>query len=232
MRAKAYCADLSLRHLSAGNHVQMYRSSGQSDAKPPAYGGQGRFPVRDNPEVEYTPRTIFIGQLPAEIKMEDLRKVFAKFGVITKVKILKGKSPVYPMFGFVTFKTEEQYDLAMLVAQNEGVRFKGRRLNVQVAMSTQASKIEGTVVKGQDLHIARAGNKPARANRNRAQDLSLGGKGTSSSSQLDLKKMIVRTILIVKCYSWKYSPRNWEFKTICQLATVAKLHYYVVPTLT
>ncbi|GFS41543.1 hypothetical protein TNIN_80671 [Trichonephila inaurata madagascariensis] len=78
----------------------------------------------------------------ADIKKEDLIKVFSKFGVITRVKVLKGKSAVYPMYGFVTFRTKEQYDLAMLVAKTEGVRFKGRRLHVEVALSTEVAKIE------------------------------------------------------------------------------------------
>ncbi|GFU81902.1 hypothetical protein TNCV_2537111 [Trichonephila clavipes] len=28
-------------------------------------------------------------------------------------------------------------------------------------------------------------------------------------------------------YSRRYAPKNWEFWTICQLATMARLHYYV-----
>ncbi|GFU70593.1 uncharacterized protein TNCV_2971531 [Trichonephila clavipes] len=40
MRTKVYCAYLSLGTLGAGVHVQMFRSSGQSDAKPPVFSSQ------------------------------------------------------------------------------------------------------------------------------------------------------------------------------------------------
>ncbi|GFV13890.1 hypothetical protein TNCV_523691 [Trichonephila clavipes] len=40
MRAKAYCVYLSLRNLGIGVHVQMFRSSGQSDAKSPVFSSQ------------------------------------------------------------------------------------------------------------------------------------------------------------------------------------------------
>ncbi|GFX73576.1 hypothetical protein TNCV_2342811 [Trichonephila clavipes] len=40
MRAKAYCAYLSLRDLGAEMDVQMFCSNGQSDAKPPVFSFQ------------------------------------------------------------------------------------------------------------------------------------------------------------------------------------------------
>ncbi|GFT21672.1 hypothetical protein TNCV_617751 [Trichonephila clavipes] len=40
MRVKAYCVYLSLRDLGTGLPVQMFRSSGQSDAKLPVFSSQ------------------------------------------------------------------------------------------------------------------------------------------------------------------------------------------------
>lgn len=39
---------------------------------------------------------------------------------------------------------------------------------------------------------------------------------------------MIRIILIAKTFSWTYSPKNWELRNICQLATVARLYYYVI----
>ncbi|GFW10986.1 hypothetical protein TNCV_4459611 [Trichonephila clavipes] len=40
MKAKVYCAFLSLKTLGAGVHDQMFRSSGQYDAKPTTFSSQ------------------------------------------------------------------------------------------------------------------------------------------------------------------------------------------------
>ncbi|GFW66662.1 hypothetical protein TNCV_1370951 [Trichonephila clavipes] len=40
MKAIAYCAQLSLRDLGTGVHVHMFRSRGQSDAKPPVFASK------------------------------------------------------------------------------------------------------------------------------------------------------------------------------------------------
>ncbi|GFT40430.1 hypothetical protein TNCV_1646341 [Trichonephila clavipes] len=42
--------------------------------------------------------------------------------------------------------------------------------------------------------------------------------GALSRPRLNLK-IIIRIISTAKCYFWLYSPPNWEFRTICQLAT-------------
>ncbi|GFX21140.1 hypothetical protein TNCV_4367191 [Trichonephila clavipes] len=44
--------------------------------------------------------------------------------------------------------------------------------------------------------------------------------GVSSRSRL---KIMIRIISIVKCYFRLYSPKNWEFRTICQLVTCENL---------
>ncbi|GFX15595.1 uncharacterized protein TNCV_2130831 [Trichonephila clavipes] len=41
----------------------------------------------------------------------------------------------------------------------------------------------------------------------------------SSRSRLSLNKIIIGIISTVKCYFRLYSPKNWEFRTICQLTT-------------
>ncbi|GFU74033.1 hypothetical protein TNCV_1641591 [Trichonephila clavipes] len=48
--------------------------------------------------------------------------------------------------------------------------------------------------------------------------------GASSRSRLSLNKIIIRIISTVKCYSWLYSPKNWEFWSLCQLATCDNRH--------
>ncbi|GFV07183.1 hypothetical protein TNCV_3602011 [Trichonephila clavipes] len=40
----------------------------------------------------------------------------------------------------------------------------------------------------------------------------------SSRSRLSLNKIVIRIISTVKCYSRLYSPKNWKFQTICQMA--------------
>ncbi|GFR00306.1 hypothetical protein TNCT_328831, partial [Trichonephila clavata] len=114
-----------------------------------ACGGHDPFPVRDNDEAQT--RTIFIGQLPVEVKKEDLVKVFSKFGTITSARALRGRSSIYPKYGFVTFKEKEQADLALLVARAEGVRLKGMRLHVQVATRSQVAKHEEVPPKEEDF---------------------------------------------------------------------------------
>ncbi|GFW11770.1 hypothetical protein TNCV_1083161 [Trichonephila clavipes] len=42
--------------------------------------------------------------------------------------------------------------------------------------------------------------------------------GASSRSRLSLNEIMIRIISTVKGYFRLYSPKNWEFWTICQLA--------------
>ncbi|GFW38109.1 hypothetical protein TNCV_835481 [Trichonephila clavipes] len=56
----------------------------------------------------------------------------------------------------------------------------------------------------------------------RAQDLSRNG--ASSRLRLSLNKIMIQIILTIKCYFWSYSPKNWEFWSICQLATCDDRH--------
>ncbi|GFX71875.1 hypothetical protein TNCV_1442991 [Trichonephila clavipes] len=58
--------------------------------------------------------------------------------------------------------------------------------------------------------------------------LGLTHEGSSSRSQLGLNKMIIRVILIIKCFARSYLPNNWEFRTQCQLTTMSKLLYYII----
>ncbi|GFX77992.1 hypothetical protein TNCV_971471 [Trichonephila clavipes] len=45
------------------------------------------------------------------------------------------------------------------------------------------------------------------------------GEGSSSRSRLSLNKITIRIISTVNCYFRLHSPKNWEFRMICQLAT-------------
>ncbi|GFX95642.1 hypothetical protein TNCV_4885681 [Trichonephila clavipes] len=47
----------------------------------------------------------------------------------------------------------------------------------------------------------------------------LATMGASSRSRLRRNKIIIRRISTVQCYFQLYSLKNWEFRTICQLAT-------------
>ncbi|GFW37413.1 hypothetical protein TNCV_860201 [Trichonephila clavipes] len=57
---------------------------------------------------------------------------------------------------------------------------------------------------------------------------SLGRGGVSFRSRLGFKKILIRIILIAKSYSRAYPPKNYEFRGVCELATVARLHHYVM----
>ncbi|GFV35421.1 hypothetical protein TNCV_3204531 [Trichonephila clavipes] len=50
------------------------------------------------------------------------------------------------------------------------------------------------------------------------------GARASSRPQLGLETIIIRILSKVKCYFLLYSPNNWEFWTICQLATCDDRH--------
>ncbi|GFX46899.1 hypothetical protein TNCV_4040442 [Trichonephila clavipes] len=43
--------------------------------------------------------------------------------------------------------------------------------------------------------------------------------GASSRSRLSPNKIVIRIVSTVKCYFRLYSPKNWEFRTRCQLDT-------------
>ncbi|GFV96140.1 uncharacterized protein TNCV_1871001 [Trichonephila clavipes] len=43
--------------------------------------------------------------------------------------------------------------------------------------------------------------------------------GASSRSRFSLQKIEIRIMSAVKCCFWLYSPKNWEFRTICQQPT-------------
>ncbi|GFX38532.1 hypothetical protein TNCV_3206001 [Trichonephila clavipes] len=50
-------------------------------------------------------------------------------------------------------------------------------------------------------------------------DQALGYNGALSRSRLSFNKIAILIISRVKYYFRLYSPKNWEFRMICQLAT-------------
>jgi len=75
---------------------------------------------------------LYVGNLSWEVKDDDLRELFAKFGELTEVKVMidnySGRSKG---FAFVTFASEESAKKA--IAELDGKDFKGRAIKVNEA---------------------------------------------------------------------------------------------------
>ncbi|GFQ70603.1 hypothetical protein TNCT_319982 [Trichonephila clavata] len=89
-------------------------------------------------------RTIFIGLLPNQVnphncnfqvENEDLKCVFAKYGVVEYVRTLQKKGHIAPRYGFIKYKTEREAQRAVEACKTEGIIFRGRRLLVELANS-------------------------------------------------------------------------------------------------
>lgn len=75
---------------------------------------------------------LYVGNLSWEVKDDDLRELFAKFGELSEVKVMidnySGRSKG---FAFVTFADEESAKKA--IAELDGKDFKGRAIKVNEA---------------------------------------------------------------------------------------------------
>ena len=75
---------------------------------------------------------VYVGNLPFSFDDEGLRKVFATYGEIEEVSVIKDKfSGRSKGFGFVTFKTEEDAKKAIAALNDKDV--EGRNLKVNEA---------------------------------------------------------------------------------------------------
>ncbi|KIW23227.1 uncharacterized protein PV07_11444 [Cladophialophora immunda] len=75
--------------------------------------------------------TLYIGNLFFDVTETDLVKEFARFGTVTKCRIVRDSRGLSKGFGYVDFSTQEAADAAM-----EGLNmslFEGRRITVQYA---------------------------------------------------------------------------------------------------
>jgi RNA recognition motif-containing protein len=80
--------------------------------------------------------TIYVGNIPFNLREEELQNVFAQYGEVTSVKIIKdkftGKSK-----GFAFVEMENNSEGATAVEQANGLEVKGRQLKVNEAKPKQ-----------------------------------------------------------------------------------------------
>ncbi|GFV40428.1 hypothetical protein TNCV_2535961 [Trichonephila clavipes] len=102
-------------------------------------------------------------------------------------------------------------------------RYAGERCLPECVIERNSGLTTGVMVwdaisyHGRSNLLRLRGRLKAKANWACAQGLS--PMGPSSHSRLCLNKAMVRIISTVKCYFRLHYPKNWEFRTICQLAT-------------
>jgi RNA recognition motif-containing protein len=80
--------------------------------------------------------TIYVGNIPFNLREEELQNVFAQYGEVTSVKIIKdkftGKSK-----GFAFVEMANNSEGATAVEQANGMEVKGRQLKVNEAKPKQ-----------------------------------------------------------------------------------------------
>ena len=75
---------------------------------------------------------VYVGNLPFSVDDEKLREIFAAFGEVTEVQVIKDKfSGRSKGFGFVTFATKEDAEKAIAKLNDKEV--EGRNLKVNEA---------------------------------------------------------------------------------------------------
>ena len=75
---------------------------------------------------------IYIGNLPFDIKEEDVESFFGEFGAIEDVAIIRDRETGRSKgFGFVTFANEDEAEKA--IKETEGKDFHGRPIKVNMA---------------------------------------------------------------------------------------------------
>ncbi|GFY76383.1 hypothetical protein TNIN_157321 [Trichonephila inaurata madagascariensis] len=106
--------------------------------------------VNEAPDKVYFMKTIFVALLPVRTEREDLILLFSKYGVVTHVRICKGKKEnplgqksLYTFFryGFVTFKSEEQAKQAIQASKTDRIFLQGETIQVAPAFHKSATAI-------------------------------------------------------------------------------------------
>lgn len=85
----------------------------------------------------YLDRRLFVGNLHSETTVEDLRELFAKFGVVRSAKLHVDNKGLFRGVGFVTFETDAEVEQAL---QLNGVEHKKQALRVAKAMPPKQKK--------------------------------------------------------------------------------------------
>ncbi|XP_059955905.1 splicing regulator RBM11 isoform X1 [Mesoplodon densirostris] len=89
------------------------------------------------PAQEEADRTVFVGNLEAQVREEILYELFLQAGPLTKVTICKDREGKPKSFGFVCFKHPESVSYA--IALLNGIRLYGRPINVQYRFGSSRS---------------------------------------------------------------------------------------------
>lgn len=77
---------------------------------------------------------IYVGNFPYETQKEDLQKLFEQYGTISEVKLIMDfETNKSKGFGFITFSSKEECELA--VKEANGLDVGGRKLRVNLAKS-------------------------------------------------------------------------------------------------
>ena len=84
---------------------------------------------------------IYIGNLPFKMEASDLRSMFARFGEITDLFLVKDRETGrLKGFGFITFADASSAQAAL---QMDGEEFSGRNLKVSIAKEREDRGDEG-----------------------------------------------------------------------------------------
>jgi RNA recognition motif-containing protein len=82
---------------------------------------------------------VFIGNLPPDIRPNELREIFEKFGQVLEVRLIKGRtSGRFKRYGFVEMATQEQAQKA--IEQMNGTELKDMTLTVGEAKPKKPRK--------------------------------------------------------------------------------------------
>lgn len=80
-------------------------------------------------------KKIYVGNLPYRTNESEVEDVFAKFGKVESVRLIKDReTDRLKGFGFVEFETNEQANAAL---EMNGEEFQGRPLKVSLAREQQ-----------------------------------------------------------------------------------------------
>jgi len=80
----------------------------------------------EEPQMEYYPTTIFVGDLREDMEEDELERAFSRFGKIDCVRLITGKN-----FGFIKFMTRDSAQTA--ITGMNGESFGGQRIRVSKA---------------------------------------------------------------------------------------------------
>jgi cold-inducible RNA-binding protein len=87
-------------------------------------------------------KKIYVGNIPYQVKEEDLQAFFAHYGAVENVVIVKDRDTgKVKGFAFVTFETQQQAQAAL---EANGKDFEGRSIRVNMANDDDRRRTGGT----------------------------------------------------------------------------------------